>query len=78
MTMPHVVCHYLRWFELEKRKQAFNTSNRHFPRLGRSRSSWRTMLHGLPPNGANFLTRQNGDEEPVTAKPSDPAALRNQ
>jgi glycosyltransferase involved in cell wall biosynthesis len=78
MTMPHVVRHYLRWFELEKRKQAFGSSNRHFPRFGRARSSWRTMLHGLPPNGANFLTRQNGDEQPVAAKPSDPAALSNE
>jgi glycosyltransferase involved in cell wall biosynthesis len=50
MTMPHVVRHYLRWFELEKRKQMFDSSAR-----GRfldrwRRRSFRPALHGLPPN----------------------------
>jgi hypothetical protein len=51
MTMPHVVRHYLRWFELEKRREHFNSSNR--PRLvNRWRSdSFRRALHGLAPNG---------------------------
>jgi glycosyltransferase involved in cell wall biosynthesis len=30
MTLPHVVCHYLRWFELKRRKQAIGSSDADF------------------------------------------------
>jgi glycosyltransferase involved in cell wall biosynthesis len=48
MTMPHVVRHYLRWFELERRKRAFHTSNRR-RMVDRWRSrSFQPALYGLP------------------------------
>ena len=51
MTMPHVVRHYLRWFELGRRKRSLGSSaaNR-LSRLGRRRGFLRASLHGLPPN----------------------------
>jgi glycosyltransferase involved in cell wall biosynthesis len=49
MTMPHVVRHYLRWFELEKRKRTFATSHRRgLADRWRSRS-FRPAMYGLPP-----------------------------
>ena len=49
MTMPQVVRHYLRWFELERRKKALGISPRScFSNPWRPRS-FRTALHGLPP-----------------------------
>jgi glycosyltransferase involved in cell wall biosynthesis len=30
MTLPHVVCHYLRWFELKRRKQAIGSFDAEF------------------------------------------------
>jgi hypothetical protein len=50
MTMPHVVCHYLRWFELERRKRAFRPTTRR-----RWLDRWRfgfsqSALYGLPPD----------------------------
>ncbi len=56
MTMPNVVRHYLRWFELERRKRTFGSSIRRFPRLARGRSSLRATLHALPPNAAPIFS----------------------
>ena len=52
MTMPNVVRHYLRWFELERRKQNFSRAARNplWPLRGR-RNGVRSVLHGLPPPG---------------------------
>jgi glycosyltransferase involved in cell wall biosynthesis len=49
MTMPNVVRHYLRWFELKRRKETLAPSTR-VNLLGRlrRRSSLRLALHGLP------------------------------
>lgn len=61
MTMPHVVRHYLRWFELERRKRTLGSSSTiGFPRLGRRKGSLRAALHGLPPNGKASLTTAEG------------------
>lgn len=50
MTMPHVIRHYVRWFELEKRRRALNTSHRRrLMDLWRNRG-FRPALDGLPPN----------------------------
>lgn len=50
MTMPNVVRHYLRWFELERRKHSFSSqSSANWFRRWRKRSSLRSALHGLPP-----------------------------
>jgi hypothetical protein len=49
MTMPQVVRHYLRWFELERRKQALGISHRsRFSNRWRQQS-FRTTLRDLPP-----------------------------
>jgi len=51
MTMPHVVRHYLRWFELGRRKRSLGSSAaKRLSRLSRRRGSLRAALHGLPPN----------------------------
>jgi glycosyltransferase involved in cell wall biosynthesis len=51
MTMPHVVRHYLRWFELGKRKRSLDLSSRgRFLQRWRRRSL-RSALHGVPANG---------------------------
>jgi len=48
MTMPHVVRHYLRWFELERRKRTFNFSTRtRFLDRWRHRS-FRPATYGFP------------------------------
>jgi len=49
MTMPNVVRHYLRWFELQRRRQTFAASagGTLFSRW-RRKSSLRLALHGLP------------------------------
>lgn len=51
MTMPHVVRHYLRWFELGRRKQTLGLPTG-LPIFGRwrGRYSLRSSLHGLPPS----------------------------
>lgn len=50
MTMPNVVRHYLRWFELERRKRSLrSSSNYRLPLMSRRRASLRAALHGLPP-----------------------------
>lgn len=53
MTMPHVVRHYLRWFELGRRKRALALSGRNRFLNRWRRSSLRNALHGLP---ADLLT----------------------
>lgn len=68
MTMPHVVRHYLRWFELGRRKRTFGSSaSNRFARLSRRRGSLRAALHGLPPNAFSqsrpMLSTENEDEE---------------
>lgn len=58
MTMPHVVRHYLRWFELERRKRTFDFSSRNrFLDRWRHRSL-RSALHGLPPDAVGVWARQ--------------------
>jgi hypothetical protein len=49
MTMPQVVRHYLRWFELERRKQALGISLRSGFSNPWHQQSFRTALHELPP-----------------------------
>jgi glycosyltransferase involved in cell wall biosynthesis len=49
MTMPNVVRHYLRWFELDRRKRALRSSSSTMLHRWRNRSSFRSSLHGLPP-----------------------------
>ena len=50
MTMPNVVRHYLRWFELERRKRSLGSLSEHrLPLMSRRRASLRAALHGLPP-----------------------------
>jgi glycosyltransferase involved in cell wall biosynthesis len=49
MTMPQVVRHYLRWFELERRKKALGISPRSLFSNPQRPHSFRTALHGLPP-----------------------------
>ncbi len=59
MTMPHVVRHYLRWFELERRKNAFGPPRgTPFLRHWRQRPSLRSALHGLPPSSFVDWTSQ--------------------
>lgn len=50
MTMPNVVRHYLRWFELEKIKRTFGSSSADFVRRWRRQPTLRSALHGLPPS----------------------------
>jgi hypothetical protein len=58
MTMPHVVRHYLRWFELERRKRTFDFSSRNrFLDRWRHRSL-RSALHGLPPDALGDWVRR--------------------
>jgi glycosyltransferase involved in cell wall biosynthesis len=67
MTMPHVVRHYLRWFELAKRKRTFDFSPRaRFLNRWRRRS-FRPALHGLPPDAlATWALRGVFSEEAAT------------
>ena len=48
MTMPHVVRHYLRWFELENRKRTFNFSTRTGFLDRWRRRSFRPATYGFP------------------------------
>jgi len=50
MTMPNVVRHYLRWFELERRKRILGSTGEHrLALMNRRHVSLRAALHGLPP-----------------------------
>jgi hypothetical protein len=51
MTMPNVVRHYIRWFELDRRRRTLNSPAADLPFFGRGigRSTLRSALHGLPP-----------------------------
>ena len=58
MTMPNVVRHYLRWFELKRRKRTFDFSSRaRFLNRWRHRSL-RSALHGLPPDALRDWARR--------------------
>jgi glycosyltransferase involved in cell wall biosynthesis len=65
MTMPHIVRHYLRWFELKKRRRALEySSSAGFVDRWRRRS-FRPALHGLPPDAlADWALRGTVSEEP--------------
>ncbi len=68
MTMPHVVRHYLRWFELERRKRSLGSSAAHrLPLMSRRRGSLRAALHGLPPASRAPFSSQWEEEAPATA-----------
>jgi glycosyltransferase involved in cell wall biosynthesis len=64
MTMPHVVRHYLRWFELENRKRTFNFSTRtSFLDRWRHRS-FRPAPYGFPrDSGLSWAIRSDSSEE---------------
>lgn len=64
MTMPNVVRHYLRWFELEKIKRTFGSSSANFVRRWRRQPSLRSALHGLPPS-SNPGWRLSADARPT-------------
>jgi glycosyltransferase involved in cell wall biosynthesis len=68
MTMPHVVRHYLRWFELERHKRMFALSSRGrlFDRF--RRRSFRSALYGLPPGTlADWTLRGALSEEEINS-----------
>jgi hypothetical protein len=63
MTMPHVVRHYLRWFELERRKRTFTFSTRkRFLDRWRHRS-FRPATYGFPPDTVDWAQRAAGQDE---------------
>src|SRR5882672_707944 len=75
MTMPHVVRHYLRWFELAKRKRTFDFSTRARLLERWQHRSFRSALHGLPPDARRDWAIRAGvlsDEE--TAPENDTGA----
>jgi glycosyltransferase involved in cell wall biosynthesis len=75
MTMPHVVKHYLRWFELERRKRAFGPAGESFLLMSRRRASLRAALHGLPPTARVPMTaaEETAARTGKTAEESDAA-----
>ena len=89
MTLPHVVRHYLRWFELKRRKQAIGSSESDFSpsRLGRfSQSSARmrqilrmfsspTAKTGALPPAA--ILQKLREETLVAGTPLHPAEVRD-
>ncbi|HUB02551.1 MAG TPA: glycosyltransferase [Terriglobales bacterium] len=81
MTMPHVVRHYMRWFELERRKQTLNPPVRNlFSRLRRRRASLRAALHTFPPSNFRdgLLQPMLGPDTPSKVSDSPPATLRSE
>ena len=72
MTMPHIVRHYLRWFELERRKRTFGSSLHRFPRLARGRSSLRATLHALPPNAPPIFSADLSPDFPSNDEEASP------
>jgi hypothetical protein len=74
MTMPHVVRHYLRWFELERRKRTFDFSSRsRFLNRWRHRSL-RSALHGLPPDALGDWGIRDSISLDEKMAPGDPGA----
>ncbi|MGA7684665.1 MAG: glycosyltransferase [Terriglobales bacterium] len=70
MTMPHVVRHYLRWFELERRRRSFGSSfENRLPLMSRRRASLRAALHALPPAARIAFSPEDetGDPAPATS-----------
>jgi glycosyltransferase involved in cell wall biosynthesis len=68
MTMPNVVRHYLRWFELERRKRSLGSSAEHrMPLMSRRRASLRAALHGLPPASRIAFAAEEETAAPVSA-----------
>jgi glycosyltransferase involved in cell wall biosynthesis len=77
MTMPHVVRHYLRWFELEKRKRTFGLSNRVGFLERWRRRSFQPALHGLPQHTvSNWTLRGALAEEKAT--PGNPGGAQKE
>jgi glycosyltransferase involved in cell wall biosynthesis len=70
MTMPHVVRQYMRWFELERRKQTLGLPARNpFFRLRRKRASLRAALQIFPaPNVQNNLAAHLSPRDGPTFK----------
>jgi hypothetical protein len=67
MTMPHVVRHYLRWFELERRRRSFGSSaENRIPLMSRRRASLRAALHALPPVAKTAFSTAD-DEAPAVS-----------
>ena len=77
MTMPSVVRHYLRWFELAKRKQALDS----FVEIPSFRRWWRTPIAAvasrLPRNGSSSGVLPMGRRVPAAVSSSRYAALEN-
>ena len=70
MTMPNVVRHYLRWFELERRKRSLGSSTEYrLPLMSRQRASLRAALHGLPPTSSVASSAEEDGVVPVTISP---------
>ena len=68
MTMPNVVRHYLRWFELERRKRSLGSLTEHrLPLMSRRRASLRAALHGLPPTSRIPVSAADDTAETVTS-----------
>ena len=68
MTMPNVVRHYLRWFELERRKRSLGSLTEHrLPLMSRRRASLRAALHGLPPTSSIPVSAADDTAETVTS-----------
>ncbi|MFY9559339.1 MAG: glycosyltransferase [Terriglobales bacterium] len=64
MTMPHVVRHYLRWFELKRRKRTFDFSTRAVFLNRWRHHSFRSALYGLPPDPVgDWAPRLGASEE---------------
>ncbi len=72
MTMPHIVRHYLRWFELERRKRTLGSSIHRFRRLARGRSSLRATLHALPPNAPPIFSADLSPDFPSNDEEASP------
>ena len=77
MTMPHVVRHYLRWFELEKRKRTFDFSTRARFLDRWRRRSFRPALHGLPPDALADWALRGVFSEKEAASETGASAPRN-
>ncbi len=76
MTMPHVVRHYIRWFELGRRKRTLQSAPEpSFFTFRRERSSLRSMLHGLPPThlrGSELQARLAAEAKLSSPRVEDP------
>jgi glycosyltransferase involved in cell wall biosynthesis len=82
MTMPHVVRHYLRWFELERRKRTFNFSTRtRFLDRWRHRS-FRPASYGFPTDtpvdwaARGVLPQEETAPEDIAGADRQPAAVK--